>query len=107
MQLEAPPVQPKSYVYYEGDPAQSCIARFTDVVRYSLKAFNGRLLVNGGRARAMHGTVGELSFKLLIEFPQRRDAEEWYRSALVTLLLDKWTVWPDGNLLVLEGVVDP
>ena len=26
-------VQPKSYVFYEGDPAISCIARFIDIVR--------------------------------------------------------------------------
>ena len=97
-------VQPKSYVFYEGDPATSCIARFIDIVRYSLGAFNGRLLVSGGNPRAMHGAVGELPYKLLIEFPAKDAAERWYRSALVTLLLDKWTVWPDGNLLVLEGV---
>lgn len=106
MSLESRPAQPKSYVFFEGDPAQSCIVRFSDIVRYSLNAFNGRMLVNGGRARAMHGSVGALGFKMLLEFPQQRDAEEWYRSALVTLLLDKCTVWPDGNLLVLEGVVE-
>ena len=75
-----------------------------DIDRYSLGAFNGRLLVSGGNPQVMHGAVGELPYKLLIEFPAKDAAERWYRSALVTLLLDKWTVWPDGNLLVLEGV---
>ncbi len=106
MHLDALRTSPKSYVYYEGDPEYSCLARFIDVLRYSLRAFDGRLLVNGGNAKAMHGEVGKLSFKLLIEFSQQRDAEAWYRSALVTLLLDKWSVRPDGNLLVLEGAVE-
>lgn len=106
MEAEGSHAPPRSYVYYEGDPALSAIARFIDIVRYSLRAFNGSLLVNGGCARAMHGAVGQLSFKMLIEFQRHSDAEDWYRSALMTLLLERCDVWPDGNLLVLEGTLD-
>ncbi|MBK6659056.1 MAG: hypothetical protein IPG43_13290 [Proteobacteria bacterium] len=40
---------------------------------------------------------------LLVEFPHREAAEEWYHSALFGLILEKARVWPDGRLTMLEG----
>jgi len=47
------------YVYYEGDPAQSVLARFIDIVRYSLQPYDGRILVGGGAAETLHGERAE------------------------------------------------
>lgn len=91
------------YVYYEGDVTHSVLARFIDIVRYSLPAYDGRLLVNGGAAHALHGEPGGGEYTILVEFPDRKAAEQWYESALVTLIREKASVWPDGRLLLMEG----
>ncbi len=93
----------KWYVFYEGDPARSALAGFMDIVRYSIEPYAGRVLVNGGEYHSMFGDVGANGFKLLLEFPARDDAEQWYHSALFGLVLEKASVWPDGRLLMLEG----
>jgi len=91
------------YVYYEGDPAQSVFARFIDIVRYSLQPYDGRILVRGAVVDVLHGARGEGGYKILVEFPDRAAAEQWYQSALVGLILEKASVWPDGRLLLMEG----
>lgn len=91
------------YVFYEGDPAQSVLARFIDIVRYSLQPYDGRILVNGGTVHALHGERGAGEYKILVEFPDRTAAEQWYQSALVGLILEKASMWPDGRLLLVEG----
>ena len=93
----------KWYVFYEGDRVRSALARFIDILRYSIEPYDGRLLVNGGHTRAMFGELGRNDFTLLVEFPHRQAAEEWYQSALFGLILEKAKVWPDGRLLMLEG----
>ena len=93
----------KWYVFYEGDPSRSALARFMDIVRYSIEPYDGRVLVNGGEFRSMFGDPGHNGFKLLLEFPAREAAEEWYHSALFGLILEHARVWPDGRLLMLEG----
>jgi len=91
------------YVYYEGDPAQSVLARFIDIVRYSLQPYDGRILVGGGAAETLHGERAEGEFRMIVEFPDRTAAEQWYQSALVGLIVEKASVWPDGRLLLIEG----
>ena len=93
----------KWYVFYEGDPARSAIARFIDIVRYSLAPYDGRFLVNGGETLTKFGEDGRDDFKLLVEFPHRAAAEQWYQSALFGLVLESATVWPDGRMQWMEG----
>ena len=94
----------KCYVYYEGDPTQSALVRFIDIFRYSFAPYGGKLLVNDPQPEAMHGAVGDLRHKMLVEFPHRNAAERWYHSALFGLLLQQSRIWPDGNLVLMNAV---
>lgn len=93
----------KWYIYYEGDSARSSLARFFDILRYSLQPYEGRILVKGGETRQLFAHQDPLDYKLLVEFPHRQAAEDWYQSGLFGLILEHASVWPDGRLTMLEG----
>ncbi|MEQ8663594.1 MAG: DUF1330 domain-containing protein [Gammaproteobacteria bacterium] len=91
------------YIFYESDRALSVLARFVDIVRYSITPYDGRILVNGGQTYTVHGDARGPDYQLLVEFPHRDAAEAWYQSALFGLILEKACVWPDGRFFMMEG----
>jgi uncharacterized protein (DUF1330 family) len=79
-----------------------------DVVEYleridsTLAPFDGHFVVHGGRNRVLEGNdPGTL---VVIEFPDRDHAEEWYASPAYEAILPLRTQNSDGTVVLVDGV---
>ena len=70
-----------AYVIYHGDvPATAQYDKYTPMSAASISAAGGRLIVRGGEFEVLEGTT-PLPRTVVIEFPTRQAAVDWYNSA--------------------------
>lgn len=77
------------------------IVRYLEAIDATLVPFEGRFLVHGARAEALEGEFpGDL---VVIEFPDRRRAEEWYASDAYQAILPLRTNHSAGWAILVDG----
>ncbi len=80
------------------------IVRYLEEIDSTLEPFHGRFLVHGARARAIENEFpGDL---VVIEFPDRRRAEEWYTSDAYQAILPLRTRNSTGWAIIVDGAGD-
>jgi uncharacterized protein (DUF1330 family) len=79
------------------------IARYRETVTATLAPFGGRFAARGGTTSVMEG---EWPYErtVIIEFPSREAAEQWYRSEAYQQILPLRLESATGNLIILDGV---
>jgi uncharacterized protein (DUF1330 family) len=79
------------------------IARYRETVTATLEPFGGRFAARGGATSVLEG---EWPYErtVIIEFPSREAAEQWYRSEAYQQILPLRLESSTGNLVILDGV---
>lgn len=78
------------------------IVAYMEAIDATLAPFEGRFIVHGGDKTVLEGRwPGDL---IIIAFPDRRAAEEWYRSKAYRDILRLRTDNSDGDVIVVDGV---
>ena len=81
-----------------GPPIVEYLERIDD----TLRPFDGHFIIHGGEQDVREGTSpGTL---IVIEFPDRQRAEEWYASPAYRAILPLRTDNSDGNVFFVDGV---
>lgn len=80
------------------------IAEYIERIDATMTPYGGRFLVHGGQLVGYEGTWdGDI---VLLEFPDRVSAEEWYRSADYQAILPLRTEHSTSVVALVEGVPD-
>jgi uncharacterized protein (DUF1330 family) len=78
------------------------IVEYLERIDATLAPFGGRFLVHGGEVEVVEGTwPGHL---IVIEFPSRAAADDWYRSAAYQDILALRTDNSHSDIVLVEGV---
>lgn len=78
------------------------IFRYIEEIEATMAPYGGRFLVHGGRVTAVEGHWnGDL---VIIEFPDREAAAQWYESPAYQEILPLRTENSDSIALLVEGV---
>jgi uncharacterized protein (DUF1330 family) len=78
------------------------IVEYLERIDATLVPFGGRFLVHGGDVEVVEGTwPGNL---IVIEFPGRAAAHDWYRSAAYQEILTLRTDNSHSDVILIEGV---
>ncbi|MEZ0172576.1 DUF1330 domain-containing protein [Microvirga sp. TS319] len=86
------------------------VAMGPDIVAYlqkidaTLAPFKGRYMIHGGPVDSLEGAwSGDL---IMIEFPDRARARDWYASAAYRAILPLRTRHSKGDVILIDGVPD-
>jgi uncharacterized protein (DUF1330 family) len=80
------------------------IVEYLERIDATLAPYQGRFIVHGGEAAMLEGSnPGTL---IVIEFPDRANAEQWYRSAAYQAILRLRTDNSSSTVFLIDGV-DP
>lgn len=80
------------------------IVRYLEAIDATLEPFGGRFRIHGDRPEVLEGEwTGDL---IALEFPDRRRAEEWYRSDAYAALLPLRRDNAEGAVILIDGVAD-
>jgi uncharacterized protein (DUF1330 family) len=80
------------------------IVEYVRRIDATLDPYGGRFLIHGGPVDALEGTfAGDL---IVIEFPNRENAREWYASPEYQAILRLRTDHAEGEAFIVEGVPD-
>jgi uncharacterized protein (DUF1330 family) len=78
------------------------IVEYLERIDATLAPFDGHFIVHGGKARVLEGAdPGTL---IVIEFPDRSKAEEWYASPAYRAIMALRTANSSGTVFVIDGV---
>jgi uncharacterized protein (DUF1330 family) len=78
------------------------IVEYLERIDVTLAPFGGRFVVHGGQVEVVEGTwPGHL---IVIEFPDRARAHDWYRSAGYQQIVALRTDNSHSDVIVVEGV---
>jgi uncharacterized protein (DUF1330 family) len=78
------------------------IAEYLERIDATLAPFDGRFIVHGGKAEMLEGTdPGAL---IVIEFPDRPRAQEWYDSPAYQEILPLRTENSTSTVFIIDGV---
>ena len=78
------------------------IVEYLERIDATLAPFGGRFLVHGGRVEVVEGTwPGHL---IVIEFPDRAQADAWYHSAAYQEIVALRTDNSRSDVIIAEGV---
>lgn len=79
------------------------IVAYLEAIDDTLKPFGGQFVLHGdGNKRVLEGTwVGDL---IMIRFPDRRSAEDWYASPAYRRILPLRTRNSEGDVILIDGV---
>lgn len=78
------------------------IVRYLEAIDGTLAPFGGRYIIHGGTATILEGEwPADL---VVVEFPTKRHAEEWYQSPAYQAILPLRAENSKGNVVILEGV---
>ena len=78
------------------------IVEYLERIDATLAPFGGRFLVHGGDADVVEGTWH--GYLIVIEFPDRGAAHDWYRSAAYQEILALRTDNSRSDIILIEGV---
>lgn len=79
------------------------LAAYRAAVTDTLEAFGGRFLVRGGATTVLEEDWPHARL-VLLEFPSRAAAEEWYASPAYQAILPLRLRNADGPVLIVDGV---
>ena len=68
----------------------------------TIEAYGGRFLVRGGTTTVMEGSWPHQR-TVVIEFPSRKDAEDWYRSPAYQKILPLRLKAAKANFIIIDG----
>jgi len=78
------------------------IVEYLERIDATLAPFGGRFLVHGGKPEVVEGTwPGHL---IVIEFPDRARAQDWYHSAAYQDIVPLRTDNSDADIIIVQGV---
>ena len=78
------------------------IIEYLERIDATLAPFDGHFIVHGAEAEMLEGTSpGTL---IVIEFPDREHAQEWYRSAAYRAILPLRTDHAESIVFLIDGV---
>ena len=78
------------------------IVEYLQRVDATLEPFGGRFIIHGGEKDVLEGNwPGDV---IVIEFPDRANAREWYDSPAYREILALRTDHSDGDLMIVDGV---
>lgn len=78
------------------------IVAYLEAIDATLKPFDGRFIIHGGKKTVLEGEwAGDL---IVIAFPDRRSAEEWYASQAYDEIKHLRSDNSDGNVIIVDGV---
>jgi uncharacterized protein (DUF1330 family) len=78
------------------------IVEYLERIDATLEPFEGRFLIHGGRAEILEGSSpGEV---IVIEFPSRQSAADWYASDAYQDILPLRTENSDSTAFLIDGV---
>lgn len=78
------------------------IVEYLQRIDATLDPFEGRFLVHGVKPEVLEGTfLGDL---IIIEFPNRERAHEWYDSVAYQEILPLRTNNSEGDVIIVDGV---
>lgn len=81
---------------------EAMFAEYRKHVMATLEPFNARFLVRGGKMSVVEGTWPHPRL-VVIEFPSRQAAEDWYRSPAYQKVLPLRLKAADGNFVIVDG----
>lgn len=79
------------------------LAEYQEKVGDTARPFGGRFLAAGGKATALEGRL-EHPVMVIVEFPSRESAEDWYKSPDYQKIIGLRTDSTSGSMVVLDGV---
>jgi len=94
----------KAYaIFQERIKDEEAFAAYRKVVLPTIEAFGGRFIVRGGTFSVVEG---EWPFPrlVIIEFPSRAAAEDWYKSPDYQKILPMRLKASTGNAVIVDGV---
>jgi uncharacterized protein (DUF1330 family) len=78
------------------------IVEYLERIDATLAPFDGHFIVHGGQARVLEGTTpGTL---IVIEFPDRSKAEDWYDSPAYQAILPLRAANSTSTIFLIDGV---
>ncbi len=78
------------------------IVKYLQRIDATLEPFGGRFIIHGGEKDVLEGSwPGDV---IVIEFPDRANAREWYDSPAYREILALRADHSDGNLMIVDGV---
>ena len=80
------------------------MAPYIEKVSDTITAYGGKYLVRGGDPEILEGGLGEHPLKVVLEFPNRASAKQWYDSAEYQAILPARLKSSEGNFLLIDGV---
>ena len=80
-------------------------SRYRKAVAATLEAFGGKFVVRGGQLKVVEGDWPHARL-VVIEFPSREAAEDWYHSAEYQKIIGLRLGSAVTNLIIVEGQVD-
>lgn len=84
---------------------EGIFAQYRKAVPATLEAFGGKFVVRGGHLTPLEGEWPHPRL-VVIEFPSREAAEEWYRSPEYQAIIGLRHQSSTGNLVIAESQVD-
>ena len=78
------------------------IVEYLDRIDATLAPFGGRFLVHGGDVEVVEGSWP--GYLIVIEFPGRAAAHDWYRSAAYQAILTLRTDNSHSDVILIDGV---
>jgi uncharacterized protein (DUF1330 family) len=81
---------------------QAMFDSYRAAVMATLEPFGARFIVRGGRLTVVEGEWPHTRV-VVIEFPSREAAENWYRSPAYQKVLPLRLKSSDGNLVIIDG----
>lgn len=81
---------------------QAMFDTYRNAVVATLEPFGGKFVVRGGRLTIVEGEWPHPRL-VVIEFPSRQAAEDWYKSPAYQKLLPLRLKSADGNFVIVDG----
>jgi uncharacterized protein (DUF1330 family) len=82
---------------------EHAVAAYRELAATSIAHYGGRYIVRGGRIIVLEGKWHP-TILIVVEFPSRAVAEEWYRSPEYAKALAYRDAALDRNLIMVDGV---
>ncbi|WP_414472463.1 DUF1330 domain-containing protein [Microvirga sp. M2] len=80
------------------------IVAYLQKIDATLAPFDGRFIIHGGPVDSLEGAwSGDL---IVIEFPDRARARDWYASSAYRAILPLRTRHSEGDVILIDGVPD-
>lgn len=80
------------------------IIAYLEAIDSTLAPFHGQFIIHGGEKELLEGNFSDEL--IIIAFPNRQAARDWYKSAAYQAILSKRTGSSQGEVFLIDGVND-